>query len=117
MAADASLMPELHAEVHTVKGEISVHYQRDLATNTIKMNVVVPANAEAIVSFEPLSASKKCVSIKENNNLIFSADNSMFATQLLSKVNGVNSVSQDKEDGTMHVSVGSGSYSFSAKWL
>jgi len=122
MSYDASLMPELHAEVHTIKGEISVDYIRQ--AKSITMKVSVPHNTEAIVSLESLTKSHKCLEIREGSTLIYSAasnkgDRHMYASSVageVKEVEGIRSVVRDSVDGAMHVNVGSGSYEFTARW-
>jgi len=122
MSKDASLSPEVHAELVTIKGPITVDYIRDAATRSINMKVTVPANSEATLSLEPLSASGRCLSIHEGKTLIYSSaantKRSMYTTvddEVLT-VDGVHSITQDKADHTMHVQLGSGSYEFKAVW-
>jgi len=117
MARDASLSPEVHAEVVTVKGLISVDYVRDPVTQSINMKVVVPANAQAKLSLEPLSASGKCATIHESGKLIYqSAKVSMYDREEVVAVESIRMIERDPLDGTMHLQIESGTYEFSAVW-
>jgi len=116
MAKDVTLSPEVHAELVTVKGLISVDYVRDAATQSITMKVTVPANAQAKLSLEPLSASRKCSSIHEGESLIYSADKPSMYSKSVESVEGVRTIERDSVDGTMHLQIESGSYEFTAVW-
>jgi alpha-L-rhamnosidase len=119
MSRDVSLSPEIHAEVVTVKGLISVDYVRDAASQSITMKVTVPANAQAKLSLEPLSASGKCATIHEGHKLIYqSTKSSMYSrsSENVESVEGIQMIERDPLDGTMHLQIESGSYEFTAVW-
>jgi len=106
-------MPSLHAEVVTIKGPVTVDYSRIAGTRqSIVLKVSVPHNTKAKVEFEPLIKGGSCVMLKEGNSVIFaSADQ----PRRLQQVDGVNAVSM-ASDGAMSVSVGAGTYHFTANW-
>jgi len=119
MTRDASLSPEVHAELVTVKGLISVDYVRDPATQAINMKVTVPANTQAKLSLEPLSSSGKCATIHESGKLIYtSAEPSMYdgAAEQVEAIEGIKQIERCSVDGTMHLQLESGSYEFDAVW-
>jgi alpha-L-rhamnosidase len=117
---DMSLMPHLHAEVVTVKGPVTVDYERRGDGSEIEMTVNVPINTNGVVMMEPLVKGGKCQIIKEGGVTIHSAqkDDSVYAKSLskVGQVEGVNGVSVDAETGVVSVKVAAGKYTFTVKW-
>jgi len=118
---DMTLMEHLHAEVVTVKGAVTVDYERRGDGSEIEMVVNVPINSNAVVMMEPLVEGGKCQIIKEGGVTIHSGvkDTTVYGRTLagkVGKVDGVNDVTVDAETGVVSVKVSSGKYTFTAKW-
>ena len=112
MGYDASLMPEVHAEVVTVKGPVTVDYVRSLGKEqSIDMAVQLPVNTAGVVHFEPLVKGGRCVMLMEGGKTLMTENGEV------QRVDGVKGVSVDEKTGVVSVEVGSGAFSFSAKWM
>jgi len=116
MAMDVDLMPELHAEVVTIKGSVTVDYQRTLSANgmqAISLQVRIPPNTDAVVEMLPLMTGGRCQRLRESGKMMWQRQD-RFAVQ--SNRVGVTSVEEDTDSGVLSVSIGSGVYQFLAEW-
>ena len=119
MGYDASLMPEVHAEVVTVKGPVTVDYVRSQGDQagkqqrqqSIELSVQLPVNTQGVVHLEPLVRGGRCVMLQEGGRTLMADE------EEVQEVQGVREVSVDEATGVVSVQVGSGAYRFSAKWM
>ena len=128
MAFDHTLMPELHAEVVTVKGPIAVDYSRQVGLDghSIALSVRVPANSRATVHFEPLKRNGRCAMLAEGGRPLLErgapgrglAGDAVYSEGAIVSdlVDGVSQVSEDADSGVVSVRVGAGTYQFTARW-
>lgn len=116
---DMTLMPHLHAEVVTVKGPVTVDYERRGDGSEIEMIVNVPANTNAVVVMEPLIKGGRCRMITESGIVVYqnNVSNRKRASEAKIEVEGISEVEVDANTGAVSVNVeGGGKYRFSAKW-
>ena len=121
MGLDASLMPEVHAEVVTVKGPVTVDYVRaQTGAATIDLTVQVPVNSRAAVHFEPLVAGGRCALLTEGGVVVLGREGEGVRESVYSEeglvVSGVEGVTEDAETGVVRVEVGAGTFHFTARW-
>jgi len=114
MSMDLSLSPSMSTEVVTIKGSVSVSYDRD-ENNGIVMSVTVPHNAHAIIEMEPVLVGGTCVMLSENGVEMWN-EAEQSSVHLLNAVNGIEYLERDEETGVMSMRVGGGSYQFVAQW-
>ena len=128
-----TLMPTLHAELVTVKGAITVEYERRSDGSEIELIVGVPMNTVAEVVMEPLVEGGICRMIRDSNTGAFVYQHTDSGsvqshtnkhhrlgvhTDGVSEVVGVFAVHVDKMTGavSIHVSGGGDKYRFIANW-
>ena len=119
---DATLMRTLHAEVVTVRGSVSVDYERQGDGSEIVMAVTVPLNTEAVVVMEPLVKGGACQTIRESGRVVYETghlggvDEEADIQQAEREVGGVGRVTVDEETGAVSLQVQGGRYQFIATW-
>ncbi|CAF1440979.1 unnamed protein product, partial [Adineta ricciae] len=102
-----NVLVTVEAEVHTVKGPILVSWERDINNKIVSYNITIPHSCHAMLTFEPIESSTRCVSIEENGILTWQRSTSLLDT----KVNGIVWIRRDtKIKGAMLARVQSGSY-------
>ena len=122
MAHDATLMPEVHAEVVTVKGPVTVDYVRSQgeAQQSVELRVQLPHNSRGTVHLEPLLKNGRCALLTEGGRPLMkqqTAASGVYGEGLyVYEVDGVEDVSVDDSTGVVSVRVGAGSYTFTAHW-
>ena len=118
MAFNRTLMPALHAEVVTVKGAVTVDYDRSEEDDaagwpSVELRVTFPHNTAGEVVFEPLLERGRCQRVEEGDVVLFDrAAERPFA----GSVAGVRLVEDEEESGLMRAHVGSGAYRFRVTW-
>jgi len=124
---DMSLMPYMATEVVTIKGSVSVAYNRDI-TNNIVLSVTVPSNTHAIIEMEPLLIRGRCISLHESGMELWSelTESSLPSRHRVSTsgeltlsnvVSGIEWLKRDEDTQVMSMRVGGGKYEFTAQWM
>ena len=118
MGLDASLMPEVHAEVVTVKGPVTVDYVRaQTGAATIELTVTLPGNTRGVVHFEPLLRKGLCRMVEEGGRVLMEQVDRGYGPEMrVGQVDGVEAVTVDDATGVVSVHVGAGAYQFTAHW-
>ena len=96
-----SLLAKVNCQVNTIHGLVQLSYTRDeqeTFANSIRMTVVIPSNAKARLTFEPLFLGARCVMLTESNEIVWS-------------------VFQNDTTGLVTVEIDSGQYDYQAFWI
>jgi alpha-L-rhamnosidase len=114
MASEAKkhLMKKLDCQMSTLYGLIQVSYtrdERDTVANSILLRVTIPPNTQARVMFEPLFVGGQCITLIEDNQVIWSSD-------AVNTNHRQFNIEKDSTTGLMTAHIGSGQYEFQALW-
>lgn len=113
MSYDTDLLTDVKAEVVTIKGSLRVEWAR-VSRETVTLSVMVPNNADAMVSFDPLIENGRCVKLLCDDQVIWAGEEENSAySQLL---NGLSEISEVGPRHVISVRVSSGTYTFTAHW-
>ncbi|CAF1153893.1 unnamed protein product [Adineta steineri] len=108
-----TLLTNVDAEVHTIKGSIFVAWQRHTNDNTVTYNVTIPHSFYSIITFEPMKPAARCVSIEESGIVIWQQSSSLFETN----VNGILWLRPDSIiEGAISARIAGGSYQWKVQW-
>ena len=103
-----ALLSKVRCQLNTVHGLVQVSYTRDEQEtfgDSIRLTVVIPSNARARLTFEPLFHNARCVMLTEGNEIIWSVlQNDTTATI-------------DEQTGLVTVEIDSGQYAYQAFWV
>jgi hypothetical protein len=105
------LLPKVDCQLNTLHGLVHVAYTRDehdLAANSIRLRLNIPANAQARVIFEPLFPGARCVRLTEGDELIWSISPNPSSEH--------HNIENESKTGLMIVHIGSGQYEYQAYW-
>ena len=100
-------LSKLDCQLSTLYGLVHVAYtrdERDTFAKSILMRLTIPANTQAKVVFEPLFLGAKCVTIIEDDQVIWSVTDKQ------------NNVIEDSRTGLMTVHIGYGFFEYQVLW-
>jgi len=108
-----TLLINIDADVHTVYGPILVSWERHIDDNSVTYDVTIPNSLYSVITFEPIHPKAHCISIEENDMLIWHRSSSLFKTD----VNGIVWLRPDSSiEGAMNVRIEGGSYRWKVQW-
>lgn len=103
-----ALLSKVHCQLNTVHGLVQLSYTRDeqeTFANSIRLTVVIPSNARARLTFEPLFDNARCVMLTEGNEIIWSVSQNETRAMI------------DEQTGLVTVEIDSGHYDYQAFWV
>lgn len=108
-----TLLLNIDAEVHTIYGPILVSWERHIDDKSVTYDVTIPNSLYSIITFEPMHPMTQCVSIEENDVLIWHRSSSSLKTD----VSGILWLRPDLTSaGAMNVRIQGGSYRWKVQW-
>ena len=86
---------------------------RYIDDNIVTYEVTIPYGLHSIITFEPITPTAHCISIEENDKLIWHRSSSIYETN----TNGIIWIRPDSNiEGAMNVRIEGGSYHWKVQW-